>query len=160
LSGKTVNSVAVDPRNSRILYAATTVSGVVYTSVDSGSNWSTTNIAGGVVNSLSISPANPTQVYAGTAKGVYVRSGTGNWQLLGLSGIKINQIAASPQQMGVLVAGTDQGAYYSTNNGVDWKFVSDEIANLTIRMLQFDPNYPSRVYLGTTSVGTYRFYLP
>jgi len=160
LSGKTVYSIAVNSLNENVLYAATNDAGIINFSENAGASWVSTTIASGTTNSLSISPANQDQVFAGTDNGVYVRTGTGTWDFLGLSGIKVNEIAAHPEKSGFLVAGTNQGAYYSINNGLDWVSVSPEITNLIIRSIQFDPNNSNRVYLGTSTSGTFRFYLP
>ena len=160
LSGKTVNSLAVDPLNENIIYAATNDIGVINYSTNAGQTWLSTTIAGGKTNSLSTTPVNSALVYAGTDNGVYVRTGNGTWDFLGLGGIKINEIAAHPGRSGVLVAGTNQGAFYSINNGLDWVSISPEISNLIIRSVQFDPNHSNRVYLGTSTAGTFRFYLP
>jgi hypothetical protein len=69
-------------------------------------------------------------------------------------------IAAHPTISGILFAGTSQGAYFSTNNDQSWNLVSADLANKTIRTIQFDPDDAKKVYLGTSTMGTYLFYLP
>ena len=160
LSGKTINSIVVHPNNSATVYAATTDSGVIKYSINSGGSWQDTSISGGVTYSLSISPTNPDKIYAATDNGVYIRVGTGLWTSIGLAGIKVNVIAAHPTLAGVLVAGTNQGVYFSLNNGVNWVNGPSELANRNVRSVQFDSNNLKKVYLGTSTNGTYRIYLP
>lgn len=160
LSGKIVKSVAVDPLNSNILYAATTDSGTIKYSSNGGSSWENQTFSGTLCNFLSISVVNPGQVYAATDNGVYTRIGTGNWLYLGLNGVAIKTIAAHPARVGVLVAGTASGYYYSMDNGQNWVQGSADVSNRSIRSILFDPNNMARVYLSTSTSGGYRFYLP
>lgn len=160
LSGMTIQSIAVDPLNPEVLYAATNVSGVIKYSTNSGTNWQDTAISGGVTYSVSTTPANPNKVYAGTDSGIYVRVDTGAWTLLGLNGVVVKAIAAHPNISGVLIAGTDNGIYYSIDDGVNWISGPFELAGLNVRSLMFDPNNYKKVYAGTSTHGTYRFYLP
>jgi photosystem II stability/assembly factor-like uncharacterized protein len=160
LSGKTVNSVVVHPLNSATIYAATNDNGVVKFSTNSGVNWQDTTIAGGITHSLAVSPMDPEKVYAATDNGIYVRVGTGTWTAIGLGGIPISVIAAHPTRPGVLVAGADKGIYYSLNYGVDWITGPVDLMYSKVRSIRFDLNYSKKVFLGTTSNGTYRIYLP
>lgn len=160
LSGMTILSIAVDPRSPEVLYAATNVGGIIKYSTNSGSTWQDTTISGGMTYSISTSPANPTKVYAATGSGIYVRVGTGNWSLLGLNGIAVKVVAAHPIISGVLVVGTGNGIYYSLDDGVNWMAGPDELVGQNVRSLMFDPNNYKKVYAGTNTLGTYRFYLP
>ncbi|OJX37944.1 MAG: hypothetical protein BGO78_07830 [Chloroflexi bacterium 44-23] len=160
LSGKIVKKLAIDPINANIVYAATNEINLVYTSNNSGNTWTSQNVAFGSCNSLSISNANPDQIYAATDQGVFTRIGTGSWSLLGLSGIVVKTIAAHPNRSGVLVAGTPSGYYFSSNNGASWSSGSSDLLGREVRIVHFDGNDSSRVYLGTSTSGAYRFYLP
>ena len=160
LTSITVNSVAVSPLNADKIYAATLDSGIIKYSINAGASWQNQTLPVGITNSLSISPANPGSLYAGTDNGVYSSVNDGVWTQLGLAGQNVTGIAAHPTQSGILIAGTNQGAYFSTNNGQSWNFLSVELTNKTIRTIQFAPNNSKKVYLGTSTMGTYLFYLP
>ena len=160
LTSKTVNSVAVSPINADKIYAATLDSGIIKSSINAGASWQNQTLPVGMTNSLSISPANPGSLYAGTDNGVYFSVNDGVWTQLGLAGQNVTGIAAHPNISGILIAGTNQGAYFSINNGQSWSIVSAELTNKIIRSIQFDPNDAKKVYLGTSTMGTYLFYLP
>ncbi len=160
LGGKTVRSVAIDPTNPEVLYAVTGENNLVYYTSNGGINWTTLNVAFGTSGSLSISKANQMQVYAATSQGVYTRIGAGGWAAIGLGGIMVKTIAAHPERNGVLVAGTESGYYFSNDNGATWVRGSADLFNRAIRTIQFDDNNISRTYLGTSTSGSYRFYLP
>jgi photosystem II stability/assembly factor-like uncharacterized protein len=71
-----VNSVAVDPANLGIVYAATWNSGGFYRSLDGGSTWAPVNE--GLprqhgLEAIAYAPSDPTRLFLGTTGGVYVR---------------------------------------------------------------------------------------
>jgi hypothetical protein len=71
-----VNSVAVDPDNVDIAYAATWNAGGFYRSLDGGSTWVPFNE--GLPRQLGLEaiaygPTDPTRLFLGTTGGVYVR---------------------------------------------------------------------------------------
>jgi len=160
LTSKTVNSVAVSPINADKIYAATLDSGIIKSSINAGASWQNLTTPVGLTNSLSISPANPEALYAGTDNGVFISLNDGVWTQIGLAGQNVSVLAAHPTLSGILIAGTNQGAYYSVTNGQSWSTVSSDLSNKTIRTIQFDPNDAKKVYLGTSTMGTYLFYLP
>jgi photosystem II stability/assembly factor-like uncharacterized protein len=80
-----VVSLAVDPSNSNVLYAGTSLDGV-FKSVDAGANWSL--VDSGLQSTLFaivhlplvIDPLNPGRIYAGTVNGVFKSTDGGiNW---------------------------------------------------------------------------------
>ena len=79
IDGPIVNTVAIDPKNSAVIYAATArepgFAGGVLKSTDEGKTWLSTtpgfNISEAMVQDLAIDPNNPSTVYAATIGGAF-----------------------------------------------------------------------------------------
>jgi photosystem II stability/assembly factor-like uncharacterized protein len=154
LSGYVLWSLAVDPANSNLVYAATSSPGVVKYSLDGGVTWLDSNMPDPnlIVYSLAAAPFETGVVYAGTTNGVYRFMG-GSWSAVGLPGVIVTAIAANPVLPGYLYAGTTNGAFTSSNSGMTWQPGPAELANLTTQSINFDPFYPYTVYFSTTGNG-------
>ena len=82
-TGANVRTLAVDPANPAMLYAANNNAGVyeVYKSTDSGANWTAFSLVGlptgATIEALAVDPLNPSALYAGTDRGVYSFTTTG-----------------------------------------------------------------------------------
>jgi len=118
-----VQSLAVDPENSDILYSGN--SGSAYTSVDGGATWADSG-NGLPVGSVSLFAllarrGGPGALIGGTYDGIW-RSEGGTWKRAGLAGITILALVQDPASPSVIYAGTDgQGVFKSTNGGSSWK---------------------------------------
>lgn len=86
ISGNTVQTLAVDSRNSNILYCGTQRSGIFKT-IDGGANWLPVNIGltGMDVRSIVIDPTNSNILYAAVyGAGVFKSTNAGsNWSITG-----------------------------------------------------------------------------
>jgi photosystem II stability/assembly factor-like uncharacterized protein len=84
---------------------------------------------------------------------------TGNWSLVAYSPIandfgggassRIDCIAVDPTNANIVFAGSEGGISRSTDGGVHWSYVSDNIDSQSIKCLAVDPVYPAIVYAGT-----------
>ncbi len=163
-----VFALAVDPINTNRVYAGT--SRGVARSTDGGTNWSTaisvspTNttfapaIAVGSVLSLAIDPVGPTNLYAGTAQGVFKSFDAGlSWSLssTGLNASSTLALAINPGPPAIIYAGGGAGVYTSTNGATNWSAVNNGLGNLSVRALAISPATPATLYAATAG-GVYR----
>jgi photosystem II stability/assembly factor-like uncharacterized protein len=153
LGERTVTSVSVDVNNPNLVYAATDSSGSIQISIDGGGSWNNIYLP---VNfySLAVSPTKSGIVYAGTSSGIYCYQ-SGNWSSLGLSDQSVTAIALDPSRPGVIYAGTTMGAYYSTDDGLSWNIVNEELVGHTIQAISFNRSSPGVVYFSTKTHGVF-----
>ena len=157
LEGLTVWSVAVDPGNSSLIYAATNLNGVVKTSQDGGVTWADTALPGApAIYTVATSLAEPGAVYAGTSNGVFKQVNGGSWAPIGLSGQQVTALALHPTRASSLIAGTASGASYTNDGGINWTPIQDALTGLTIQSIQFSRQNPSEVFYATQTSGAMR----
>ena len=147
-------SLAVDPANADLVYAATSTPGTIKFSTTGGSSWSDSTLPSPTltVYSLSTTPTAPGILYAGTNNGVYqYRDGT--WTSLGLAGQTVTAVAAHPDLTGFLYAGSTNGAFSSTDGGLTWLPGDPQLSHLTIKAITFDPGSPFNVFYATMQSG-------
>lgn len=162
LQSVAVSALAVNPTNPNLVYAGT--SRGVARSADGGSTWTTAvsasavnaglapAIAVGSVLSLAIDPVEPTNVYAGTAEGVFKSLDAGtSWVVssLGLDLVARRTIAIDPVTPAILYVGGDTGVFKSTNGAVTWRVVNYGLGNIFVRDLAVDPLTPTTLYAAT-----------
>jgi photosystem II stability/assembly factor-like uncharacterized protein len=152
LSSRIVWSIAVDPTNSEVLYAATDQVGAVKKSVNGGGSWTDLSLSGVTFYSLAISPSAPGALYAGAKDGVYLYAG-GGWLPLGLAGKEITWLIFHPGNPNKLLAGTTNGAFISIDLGSSWSPGPPELALHTIQSISVDPYVSRLVYFCTTTHG-------
>jgi photosystem II stability/assembly factor-like uncharacterized protein len=72
LYGGSVNSLAIDPKNTQVIYAGTNGDGI-FKSTDGGNSWNkiNTGLTDTHIRSLAIDPTNTQIIYAGTGSGVF-----------------------------------------------------------------------------------------
>ncbi|MBK9717000.1 MAG: hypothetical protein IPO85_05720 [Saprospiraceae bacterium] len=69
---------------------------------------------------------------------------------------RITSIAVHPQNPQVMYVGArGSGVWKTTNGGISWSPISDQLSTLTIQAIAIAPSSPSRVYI-TTPKGIYR----
>ena len=111
-------SVAIDPADTSILYAATGAG--VYKSADGGATWNSASagLADAATRSVAPEPKDPATVYASTLSGIY-RSGTGGaeWNRI-LDGE--GSVVVAPSAPSRVYAWTSAGLYRSDNGGDTW----------------------------------------
>lgn len=161
LDNQIINSLASDPSDRNIIYAAVGTEGV-YKSEDGGETWqfSSTGLRSGVnFPDVTVDPINNNSIYVTTENDFVYKSvnGAETWQQIrvGLASRSYSSIVVSPDNPDLLLAGSlDEGAYISTNGGENWEFASDEITD-PVHSLAFDPVERTIIYAGT-ELGMYR----
>lgn len=151
--------IAFDPQNNDILYYGTQR---VYKSENQGSSWtaispdltsgtSTGNLTFGTLTTIDISPLDSSIIYVGTDDGNVWQTTDGgiNWNNIGL-GLPdrwVTRIQASPNTVDEVFVtfsgyrfGEDDGhVFKSTNNGLDWTDLSDNIPDIPVSDIEIDP---------------------
>ena len=160
-----INAVAVDPRDSNIVYAGA-LDGV-YKSTDGGGHWlpagNRLSFPFTSVNAIAIDPSRSDRVYIGTGLdafgtfggGIFISADGGQtWEpaninsTLRVVGI-VFSLAIDPKKTKNLYAGTNLGVFRGLNRGKKWKS-SDLNPRLSVRALAIDPVNPSTVYAAAT----------
>jgi photosystem II stability/assembly factor-like uncharacterized protein len=169
-------AVAIDPKNSEIVYAA--FAGTVwnapciYKSVNGGADWT---IVGGSQRSggprgaktLLIDPQRPNIFYlTSNFVGYKSMNGGDTWTVYPASTAPlINCFAIDPRNPDIVYAGTDSmGVYKSTDGGMSWKPANSGFSALTIGQLALHPKSPEtlyaehwgKLYKSTNSGGTWK----
>ncbi len=159
LYGADVRALIADPSNPDILYLGTS-GGEVYVSSDGAKTWSTPRngvpFPGFVVDNLLLDRDG--KLWAASwglwGGGVVAVSADGGktWQRrdAGLENFSVRAIAVDPNDASFVLAGGLSGVYRSTNGGVTWEKISDQI---NVESLAIDPRTRDRIYVGTWRQG-------
>jgi len=160
-----VYSLAVDPNNSRTVYATVFLGGrgKIIKSSDSGENWEdvyTEPSSSTLVLSLAVNPQNSDYIYAGTDQGLILLSENGGetWKNIHTARAQVYKIAVdyfNPQIAYFVVFGNtvlrtdDNGKmFHDLSEGKQFNFTGvDQIRNATA--IATDPGKAEWVYLGT-----------
>ena len=149
-------SLAADPRNPQVLFAATAGSGV-FKSNDMGQSWKPAGreLERTVVRCLATDPANGDLVYAGTDGGVFATSDAATtWQRRssGLPRAAVYALLADPSAPSHLFAGTASGLFESQDGAKSWKRFEGSPAAIQITSLALDRS-AGKLYAGTLERG-------
>ncbi len=156
-----VNKFVFDPRNSEVVYAATTVG--VFRSTDGGRLWEE-RMAGmkevHIVFTLAMDPSRPHVFYAGTTGGAYRSTDAmGTWQKINTGlippeildaslALGVSSLAVDPGTPDVLYAGSNNGLFKSMNQGDTWTRIGQSLSDQYISAVVIDPSAPSTLYVG------------
>jgi hypothetical protein len=144
-----IQSIAIAPSNTAVIYAATDDGHVWVWNGTGATSWTEidTNIYRGsnvvTVGDMRVDPANATHVFAVTGGG-----GNNVWELV--SGTWQNRSGNFPTDIGInciyvdwtidqtptLIVGTERGVYASTNNGANWSQFMQGFPNTAVQDLQ------------------------
>jgi photosystem II stability/assembly factor-like uncharacterized protein len=149
-------SLAADPRDTGVFYAATAGSGV-FKSSDRGRSW---KLAGReldrtVVRCVATGAANGDSVYAGTDGGVFVSADRGKtWQRrsTGLPRAIVYALAPDPADPSRVFAGTAAGLFESRDGAKSWNRMIGPDADAQVTSLALD-SLERRLYAGTLGRG-------
>lgn len=154
-------SLAIDPENSKNVYAGT-ASGGVFKSTDAGASWqsASTGLPADLIRSLAVDPTNGNIVYAGTeANGLYRSTdGGANWSAdnSGLPKLAVNTITIDrSNSQNVYLTLTNGGVYKSTDGGATWTAANNGISQIYIfQNLIMDPSNAATMYAIPISIFT------
>jgi len=166
--GGTVTALAVDPVDSRIVYATTQKGEGVFKSRDGGQTWSPSGaglpkIPGNNVFCLAIDPRRPTILYLGTLNfGIYKSTdGGASWSpsQRGLSAnlLGVIALAIDPRAPDTVFAGTGVGVFKTTDGGAHWKLKNGGLPNAPqVSDLEIDPKRTAVIYAAVGTSGVYK----
>jgi photosystem II stability/assembly factor-like uncharacterized protein len=156
-----VNQFLFDPRDTEVLYAATTVG--FFRSADGARLWEERMTGMKEVHyvvAIAQSPTEPQVLYAGTSGGVYRSSdGATTWQkinnglipaeiLEAAMSLGVNTIMIDPMQTETVYAGTTKGLFKTTNKGEAWARIGQALPDQYISSLLIDPTDPNILFAG------------
>jgi photosystem II stability/assembly factor-like uncharacterized protein len=152
-----VESLAVDPRSDKVIYAGTWY--LPYKTTDGGQTWNITKT--GIIDdsdifAIEIDERNPDHVIMSACSGIYeTRNGGANWRKV--NGIpsqsrRTRAIMQNPAKPEVVYAGTTEGFWLSANGGNDWKVTTNR-QSFEINAIAVHPKNPDIVYIGTNNYG-------
>lgn len=163
-----VETLAIDPNDSRTLYAGTTFG--VFKSVDAAAHWSfASEDLDEIVGAIVIDPLDSQTLYAGIQSGPPViyksTDGGAHWSPseLGLPEAgSVLSLAIDPAHSNILYAGTqNDGVAKSIDGGASWTPINDGLPDSSVspfpdyHSILVDPSAPDVVYTGT-GVGIFK----
>jgi photosystem II stability/assembly factor-like uncharacterized protein len=153
-----VESLAIDPRNSNVIYAGTWY--LPYKSTDGGQTWKI--IKKGIIDdsdifAMNIDPRNADHVIASACSGIYETRDAGeNWakvQGIPSQSRRTRAILQHPSVAGVVFAGTTEGFWRSANGGANNSWMVTTSRQLEINSIAVHPHNPNMVFIGTNNYG-------
>jgi len=140
-----VQSLVMNPKNSKVLYAGTGgfYGGNFYKSYDGGLHWNKTltdSLVDGVI-SIAIDPVDTNNIYAGTAwRGIVWKStdAGATWARTGLgeTDLLIHDILIDPDQPSTIYVGL-KGVFKTVNGGINWENINQGLqTNYHVRKMQ------------------------
>jgi photosystem II stability/assembly factor-like uncharacterized protein len=154
LNGESVQSLAVDPSDPDLLYAALATPGSLKISLNGGVNWTDSSLPV-TIYCLATSTSMPGILFAGTSNGLYRYEG-GIWTPLALADQEVTAITIDPLHPERIFAGTSSnGAFFSSDGGSSWEPVDQKLNGHTIQSINFDTLLPNYIYFATKTHGIY-----
>ncbi len=149
-------SLAADPRDPGVFYAATAGSGV-FKSTNGGRSWKITGreLDRTVVRCVATDPAHGDSVYAGTDGGVFVsldRGKTWHHRSVGLPRAVVYALAPDPADPARLFAGTAAGLFETRDAAKSWNRMTGSDAGVEVTSLALDAP-GGKLYAGTLDRG-------
>ncbi len=154
LRGTAVTSIAVDPIDKKLMFAAT-VNGL-YKSENGGESWARAfaGLTSGerLALRVAIRPAEPRLMILGTLSGMYTSNDRGeNWTKNGTVGGAINEVAFDMTDARYVYLATNGGVVRSSDGGqtFDNIYYSSLPAENDVKTMALDPFDPETLYIGT-----------
>ena len=149
-------SLASDPQDPGVFYAATAGSGV-FKSTNTGQSWKPAGreLERTVVRSIATDTAHGESVYAGTDGGVFVSEDRGKtWQRRssGLPRAVVYALAIDPADPSRVFAGTAAGLFESRDGAKSWNRMAGSDPDIQVTSLALDPS-ERKLYAGTLGHG-------
>lgn len=153
---KDIDSLAVDPTDTNIMYAGTWWR--PYKSTDGGKTWRL--IKNGMIDdsdvfAIDIDPRNADNVFASACSGIYYSTNKGEkWakvQGIPSDSRRTRAIMQHPTVAGTVYAGTTEGFWMSSDNGKSWSLTT--LRQLEVNSIAVHPTEPNKVYIATNNYG-------
>jgi photosystem II stability/assembly factor-like uncharacterized protein len=152
---KNIESIAVDPKDSNVIYAGTwhlawkTSDGATWQHINKGM------IDDSDVFSIIVSSANPSEVFASACSGIY-KSVSGGDLFEKIKGIpftarRTRVLKQDPSNPAIVYAGTTEGLWKTVDEGKNWKRMSNP--DVVVNDVLIDPRNSQRVLLATDRSG-------
>ena len=156
-----VDSIIVDPRNSRVIYAAGhrhNLPGGFFKSTNAGVTWrESSELKNEALHSLAQSESNPNTLIVGTFNGVFRSDDSGDsWKQLPTQStpglIHVESLAIDPRTADTIYAGTYYLPYKSVDGGQSWKSMKNGIIDDSdIFAIDIDPRDPNHIIASACS---------
>ena len=161
-----VQSLAVDPRDARVVYAAgwtldPAAGGGVFRSSDGGITWQAAGLAGHAVRAIALAPSAPETMVAGALDGVYRSRDSGRaWERISPEAHAdlhdLDSVAVDPHHPDVIYVGTSHLPWKTNDGGVHWAPIHEGmIDDSDVMSIVVDRAHPARVFASACS-GIYR----
>src|SRR6266480_7065179 len=153
-----VESLAMDPRTTNIIYAGTWY--LPYKSTDGGQSWK--SIKNGIIDdsdifAIDIDPRDPNHIIASACSGIYETSNAGDgWakvQGIPSQSRRTRAIVQHPSIPGLVFAGTTEGFWRSAKGGDNNSWMVTTSRQIEINSIAVHPRNPNTVYIGTNNYG-------
>jgi len=153
-----VESLAIDPRNTNVIYAGTWY--LPYKTTDGGKTWRV--IKNGIIDdsdifAIDIDPRNAKHIIASACSGIYETEDAGeNWhkvQGIPSQSRRTRAILQHPSVPGLVFAGTTEGFWRSAKGGENNSWMVTTSRQLEINSIALHPQNPNIVYIGTNNYG-------
>ncbi len=141
---------SVDPTDSRVIYVAGNLPGLLKTT-DGGASWVTVTVMNGRVNSLAFHPTDSSILFAATDLGVFKSSDRGSsWVNLSsnlpTTPLGMNKIVVHPHNPSRLFLAGNNGVYRSTDGGGSWQLVTEGLPVYGVKDVVIDPKNSEIIY--------------
>ena len=178
LSGELVYAMAVDPRDSSILYAGASEEsvfsrGMLFKSTDGGQKWTTsdTGLKCDRVTAIAVDPSDTNIIYAGTrVDGVFKTmdggrswvkssaglSGTGTWVSSLVTGRRSTGVLYAVTSGGVFKSADAAGSWSAVNTGLPYYATTQGRCYVDVVSVAIDPASSVVMYAGVTGNGVYK----
>jgi len=161
-----ITALLVDPRDSKILYAAGWArngngGGGVFRSQDSGRTWVIAGLGGSAVRALAQAPSSPDILVAGTLDGVFLSGDAGRkWERISPESHEeirnLDSIAIDPRNPDIIYIGTFHLPWKTMDAGRTWRPIHEGmIDDSDVMSMAIDRTNPRRLYASACS-GIYR----
>jgi photosystem II stability/assembly factor-like uncharacterized protein len=153
-----VESLAMDPRSTNVIYAGTWH--LPYKSTDGGQNWTVINkgiIDDSDIFAINIDPRNANHIIASACSGIYETTDAAeSWHKI--QGIpsqsrRTRAILQHPTIPGLVFAGTTEGFWRSAKRGANNSWMVTTSRQIEINSIAVHPRNPNTIYIGTNNYG-------